>query len=243
MNLVADLGNTHIKIGVFQNNCILNQFRWSYKESIDQLNQLALSYPKINRAIISTVVSFDHPTIIHIKELFPSIELSTKTNIPISNKYKTPETLGKDRLCNAVGAAHEFINENCLIIDLGTCIKFDFINENQEYLGGAISPGLQMRYNSLKTDTDRLPLINKTSNTPLLGSNTSDSISSGVINGIIFEINGAIASYMSQFNKIKVVLTGGDHIHFVERIKNDTFARPNLTLIGLYQILKFNEVN
>lgn len=243
MNLVADLGNTHIKVAVFQNNCILKQFRWSYKESIGQLNLIVSTYPNIKSSIVSSVVATDHPTYIQIKKLFSFIELSQNTNLPISNLYKTPETLGKDRLCNSVGASYEFPNENCLIIDFGTCIKYDFINLDKEYIGGAISPGMQMRYRSLNLNTGRLPLVNKTSNTPFLGSSTLESISSGVINGIIYEVNGAISSYMSQFNKIKIVLTGGDHIHFVDRIKNVTFARPNLTLDGLYQILKFNEVN
>lgn len=172
------------------------------------------------------------------------IELSGKTSLPVKNLYKTPETLGKDRIANAAGANYYFPGRNVLSIDAGTCIKYDFVNSENEYSGGAISPGLDMRFKALHHFTAQLPLIKKmkSGGENLIGQTTKDSILSGVQNGVMAEISGIINQYRDKFKKVSVIITGGDSI-FINTLvskKNRIFAVPDLTLLGLNIILDFN---
>jgi len=168
------------------------------------------------------------------------LELDTSTLLPITLNYKTLETLGKDRIALAVAAAQLYPHKNVLIIDAGTCITYDFIDKHKEYQGGSISPGIQMRFKALNTFTDKLPLINPTDNVELLGKSTSESISSGVMNGVYSEIDGIIDKYKINFPDIEVILTGGDIIYFDKKLKNNIFANSNLVLKGLNMILDYN---
>jgi type III pantothenate kinase len=190
--------------------------------------------------MISNVINDNHIITVAIKKKFPYIFLNAGTPIPIKNQYKTPETLGNDRLANAVGATIIFPEKNVLIIDMGTCIKYDFIDKNKNYHGGAISPGLEMRFKSLDKFTDQLPLIEPSENFSLTGRSTEESILSGVQNGIIFEINGMIDQYKKKHDELKVIITGGDHAFFANHLKSSIFAAPNLTLQGLNEILEYN---
>ena len=165
---------------------------------------------------------------------------SHKTSLPICIKYKTPETLGLDRIANAVAANALFPNENVLSIQAGTCLVMDFVTKDAEYLGGSIAPDLEMRFSALHHFTKRLPLVKKQKINYFIGKTTEESIRSGVLNGIADEINGAIERYREQFGELKIILTGGNKNDLENSIKSTIFAAPNLVLNGLHKILTFN---
>jgi type III pantothenate kinase len=150
------------------------------------------------------------------------------------------ETIGIDRLCNVAAAIKNFESENCLVVDIGTCIKFDFISANNIYLGGSISPGIDVRYKSLHEQTSKLPLIASKVNTPIIGDNTKRAIHSGVINGMQYEIQGMILRYEKDFSDLKILITGGDASYFDFPQKSNIFANKNLTLEGIAEIYEIN---
>ena len=238
MNLVIDIGNTFIKVGQFeQGNCRnIERFK-DQKLFLKYVSSLSA-----NNVIISSVrdVSFTNEVV----NLFSdSLLLTKKTQLPITNSYETPETLGNDRLANAVSASAVFPNQNTLTIDVGTCLKFDFITSNNKYLGGSISPGLTMRFNALHTLTDNLPLIDDVEINQLIGTDTTSSIQVGVYQGIIAEITNMISQYEKKYDKLNIILTGGDLCWFLNvemSQKNSIFADEFHTLKGLNTILNYN---
>jgi len=239
MRLILDFGNTFQKCAVFNNNEIVAFERFE-NITLNQLKAFAQNND-IQSAILSSVINTNLEIIAWLKESFLFVELDHNTPIPITNKYASPETLGKDRLAAAIGAASLFPKQNVLSIDTGTAIKFDLVNFKGEYLGGSISPGLYLRFKALHTFTDKLPLVTYNNEHLLIGNNTQTSILSGVMNGAIAEINGLIDAYKNRFNGLKIVITGGESIYFVKSIKSDIFADSNLVIKGLNEILKFNE--
>jgi type III pantothenate kinase len=138
-------------------------------------------------------------------------------------------------------ASKLYPSQNVLVIDAGTCITFDIINSENEYLGGAISPGLQMRYQAMNTFTENLPLLEPEEDVDLVGNTTIKSMQSGVIFGITSEIDGVISMYNSQFKDLTIILTGGDSQFLCKRLKNSIFANSNFLLQGLNYILEFNK--
>lgn len=237
MNLVIDFGNTQTKVATFEKNG-LKEINL-YPKSELHPDHLSKIYGSDDMAIVSSVVLLDENWMNwmnHEKVLV----LNEYTKIPLVNCYASPKTLGKDRLANAVGLANTFPSQNALAIDFGTCIKYDVVSEKGEYLGGAISPGLEMRFNSLHHFTDKLPQVGFSEGIELIGTDTTTSMQSGVQNGILNEIRETIAQYKLQFKDLKVVFTGGDAYHFETAFKKTIFARPNLTLEGLNKILEFN---
>ena len=168
------------------------------------------------------------------------IELSHLTPIPIENLYETPETLGKDRLAAAVGANELFPDQNLLIIDAGTAITYDWVTEKNQYLGGNISPGLEMRFNALNQLTGKLPLVKPSSPFPELGRNTEEAIRAGVQWGILFEIEQYLENFNRNFKNLQIIMTGGDSKFFDKYLKKTIFVHFNLTLIGLNRILEYN---
>lgn len=239
MNLIIDIGNTQTKFALFDGDKMIESWTGSFSP-FREFEKKLKSLTDVRHCIISTVLDASHPIPATIKKKFPLIFLEPTTPVPIKNKYQTPKTLGNDRLANAVGATVVFPKKNVLIIDMGTCIKYDFVDKKKNYHGGAISPGLQMRFKALKHFTAKLPLIKPSKNFPLTGKNTQESISSGVQNGIIFEINGMIDQYQKKHDELKVILTGGDQTFFADHLKSSIFAAPNLTLQGLNEILNYN---
>lgn len=239
MNLVIDIGNTLSKIAVIQQDMVVYFDKTSQltKKDIDKVCNDA---PPFDAVIVSSVKQFDNEVIESIPSLNHYLELSADTPIPVINKYATPGTLGKDRLAAAVGVNYLFPGTNLLVIDAGTCITYDFVNEHNEYLGGGISPGIEMRYKALHTFTGNLPLVEHTTINELVGGDTIHSILSGVQNGVVAEIDGIIAKYQEKFGNVKVILTGGNAEYFDKQLKNNIFAFPNLVLIGLNRILEFN---
>lgn len=240
MNLNIDIGNTRNKLAIFDQNKIV-EIIISDEINPKLLKNITDKYKNINNVIISSVKGYNSKLTNYLKLNFAHfIELSDKTKIPIENLYKTKETLGKDRLAAVVGANNIFPNTNVLVIDMGTAITFDFINSKAQYLGGTISPGLEMRFKSLNHFTDKLPLVEKENNFQLIGKSTEEAIISGVQNGIIFEIDSYINQLKHKHENLKTILTGGDAIFFDKKLKNTIFVNLNLNFIGLNKILEHN---
>ncbi|MFK8045872.1 MAG: type III pantothenate kinase [Crocinitomicaceae bacterium] len=236
MNLVVDQGNTQFKVGIFNDSNLIETFRCNYEKS-DEL-MLNLKSFDIKKIIVSSVVEKKLNFEFLRAEL---MTLTSQTNIPIQNQYKTPETLGLDRIANAVGAWKLNHKANSLVIDLGTCIKYDLVSENGSYLGGNIAPGLQMRFKALYHFTSQLPLLAPDRSLKQThGINTETSIQCGIMDGINHEIKGFIDRYNKEFSQLTIFMTGGDLKYFDKRDKKSIFAHQNLTLIGLNEILKHN---
>lgn len=234
-NAAIDFGNTRIKIGFFENDKLVEIFRTSDFEEVKSL----LIQKDIEKCI-AVSVSYSESEILEklnfVKNLY---FFNAKTPLPIKNNYATPETLGLDRLAASVGANALFPKENILIIDLGTAIKYDFVSENGSFEGGIISPGRRMRFMALNTFTKKLPLLDSTDIPDLIGNSTESCMTSGVMNGIVAELNGIIEEYIKNL-KIRIIICGGDAPHFETKIKYPTFAAPNLVLEGLNRILQYN---
>jgi len=237
LNLIADIGNTRTKFYLFEKDEIVKHFVFK-NEEIEAIKSCldSLDFKKMIVSATSDLESF------YAKYSF--LLLTNKTQIPIGIDYKTPKTLGTDRIALAVGAQHLFPQKNCLIIGTGTCITLDFIDKNASYQGGAISPGLTLRLQSLHTFTDKLPLIKPEATKTffdLTGKSTEESIESGVFNGTFAEIDGIIYRYKQIYEELTVILTGGDQEIFALNLKNTIFAHANIQAIGLNTILNYNE--
>lgn len=239
MNLVIDTGNTLTKLALFQGREMVS---FSNFEGVDakQIVKFCDSNLLIKNAILSTVKEYPSEIDEFLGQRYNTVFFSHHTSVPILNKYSTPETLGKDRLAGVVGARQLFPASDNLVIDAGTAITYDLITAAGEYLGGAISPGIAMRYKALHTFTSRLPLLDYYNNAQLIGDDTSTCIHSGVLNGAVAEMEGIIQRYQLLYPALKIILTGGDHNYFDKRLKIKTFAAPNLVLGGLNLILDFN---
>jgi type III pantothenate kinase len=205
MSVVIDIGNSRVKVAQFKNHQLLNVFFYNKDNIINELEKLPFK-----TGIISNVGNNKLGQ--KLLTSFPNLVLmSHELNLPIIIKYKSAISLGHDRIANAVGAHKTFPNRNNLVIDVGTCITYDFINKSNEYLGGGISPGFNLRMKALSSFTENLPSLNfKIKSTPLIGTNTKESIESGVINGTINEIIQNISEYEQLHPEINVILTGGD---------------------------------
>lgn len=236
MNFVIDVGNSFTKIGVFEKYNLI--FAEKYSEFDIKKFQLLINKYKIKKIISSSVKDIDL-SFLNSKNL-KIISFDEKIKTPFINKYKTPKTLGKDRLAAIAGACEIFPNQNVLVIDAGTAITYDIINENNIYLGGNISLGIDMRYKALNSFTNKLPLKEKSEEFYIIGDSTDSAIISGVQNGIVFEINGYIDYFSQYYNDLKVILTGGNCFFFEKIIKKHIFVNQNLVLIGLNKILEYN---
>ena len=238
--LAIDIGNTRTKFGLFKERELL-QSKELNNADLAQNNLLFSDY-KPKWAIISSVNKQIEKTLELEKHYTNLIRLNHQTPLPINLLYQSPETLGKDRIASAVAAHKIFQNENVLAIDAGTCITYDLVNKQGDYLGGAITPGVQLRLKSMNDYTDALPLIHWDGEQKPkdIGTTTITSMLSGVINGCLGEMNGFIDAYERQYKKLIVVLTGGDANFFEKALKNGIFANPNLVLLGLNEILLYN---
>ncbi|MEE4197415.1 MAG: type III pantothenate kinase [Bacteroidales bacterium] len=240
MNLTIDIGNSRSKLAVIRGGEII-EVSGSDGLNPEVIQEITKRYPGIRNVILSTVRNPDPALVDLLKSQFENfIELTEETPIPIKNLYQTKNTLGKDRLASVVGANNIFPDTNVLVIDLGTAATFDLINEQNQYLGGNISPGLTMRFKALHHFTDRLPLLEKKDTYPLIARNTNEAIISGVLNGLSFEIDSYINTLKTKYNDLKVFLTGGDAIFFDKKLKNTIFVNLNLNFTGLNRILEYN---
>jgi len=237
MNLVIDLGNTRVKAALFDGRELVEA------KTFSRLQDLFGDKPFYSRAqhcLIGSVVGSFHYIADELSYLKGLDCHSVLRPAPIKNLYKNPDTLGSDRFAASVGAHSIYPNKNVLVIDAGTCLKFNFTNSKNEFLGGSISPGLQMRFKALNQFTDKLPLVNFDENfEKLIGQTSDESILSGVINGILYETDGLINEYKKTYPDLTIVVTGGDSDFFAKRLKNRIFAHPHLVLVGLNETLLF----
>jgi len=199
------------------------------------------SLPQADACMLSSVSDVDQVAIDALKQKAAHfMELTAETKIPVNNLYKTPETLGKDRLAAVVGAYSLFPGKDILVIDAGTALTIDFIDREGNYHGGVISPGLNMRFRALHEYTKKLPFLSQTDDFEIIGNSTISAITSGVQNGIIFEVNAYINHFVKIFPQFVNILTGGDAIFFVNKIEKCIFAEPNLVFFGMEKIILIN---
>ena len=234
MRLIIDIGNTLVKYAVFNNDKLL---KLSKKNEVDHnyINQI-ISENRVKSVIVSSVrkkIDWNISTKL--------VVLNHTTKLPITLNYKTPKTLGNDRIANLVGASVFYPNKNTLVIDAGTCITFDFIDLNKVYHGGRISPGIEMRYRSLHEFTENLPKITSQTDDYFMGKSTKESIISGVQQGVLSELKLIISDLKKENEDLIVIVTGGDTFFFEKALKNSIFADQNFVLKGLNEILKYNE--
>ena len=239
MNLVLDVGNTRVKAAVFKEDTLVEFYVFEKRKIISEIKNILKEY-KISKGIISSVAIISDVKLKRIKLLLPILVVSSTTKIPFHNLYATPKTLGIDRIVLVASAVEKYPKKNILIIDAGTCITFDFVNSKKEYLGGAISPGIKMRYKSLHHFTAKLPLVEKNQLKNFIGNTTEKSINSGVINGVCREIEGVVKQYQEKYRDLTVVLTGGDTNFLSKQLKSGIFANQNFLLEGLNKLLIFN---
>lgn len=237
-NLCVDIGNSWIKGAYFnQSDEIVHTFL--SKNPGPKLNR-ELNRPDkpVSNAIVSNVRKLD------VSELAIKgnqiIIMNPSLDYPFDNRYSSPETLGMDRVCAISGGIKEFPNQALLVITAGTCITYNILTAEGQFLGGSISPGLSMRYRALHSNTGKLPLVKHVPFDNLIGMNTEESLWSGVQNGLLAELDGIIDQYKTLYPKIKVIMTGGASIFFENKVKNEIFADPNLIFKGLNTILKRN---
>ena len=241
MNLVIDAGNTAVKLAVFDQNQLISQEVCAYEQVLLEIEKLFNSYPIISHVLLSVVGPWTFSSEQWLPKSCTLVELDAKTSLPFQMQYVTPKTLGKDRIALAAAACFTYPGKNALVIDAGTCITYDLITAEKVYRGGAISPGLQMRYSALHEGTAKLPLLDPVHPEQLLGTSTSASMHSGVVMGICFEIQGAIEEYKTLFPDLTVILTGGDAQFLSKQLKNTIFAHSNFLLQGLNFLLEHNK--
>ena len=239
MDLVIDIGNTLQKVAVFSEKGDLCDLFSEKKLSISFLEDVFCRY-SIERTIVSSVSKDDETVLQWLDERTHLQRFSASCLLPIHIQYATPKTLGTDRIANAVGANALYPNRNILSIMAGTCLVADFVNEKGEYLGGSIAPGVRMRFQALSQLTARLPFVEPKKIDFFVGDSTENSILSGVMNGITQEIEGLIRQYSRHYDRLKVILSGGDAELLQNSIKKRIFAAQNPILVGLHKILVLN---
>ncbi|MGH1383774.1 type III pantothenate kinase [Kordia sp.] len=244
MNLIVDAGNTYVKVAVFQEDKMLSHE--SFKKELFQkkIIKKLKEFTEIDQMITSSVTKLSDDTKQFLANLDIKVhKLTHKTNVPFQNNYATPETLGVDRIALVVAAVTQFPKQNVLVIDAGTCITYDFKTDKEIYLGGGISPGIQLRYKTLNLLTANLPLLEAKMPESYIGNSTETSIHSGVSVGVITEIDGIIERYKEQFEHLTVILTGGDTNFLAKRLKNTIFANSKFLLQGLNNVLEYKRYN
>lgn len=240
MNLIIDIGNTCVKLVCFNEGKVVEEQRTD-KDDAAALQSFCSRYP-FSRGICSSVSYISEEYSAALSSLpFSMMEFKSGiTRVPIINKYSTPLTLGSDRLAAVVGANWLQPGRDVLVIDIGTCVTFDFINSSGEYLGGNISPGPTMRLKALNHFTARLPLVERRGDTPDFGTDTTTAIRSGVMNGIKYEIEGYIHSFLAKYPQLFVYLTGGVHLNLQFSENLSIFADDFIVPKGLNRILEYN---
>ena len=239
VKLIIDIGNTVAKLVAFEGEDPIEEIKTS-NETLAALPAFASKY-HFDCGIVGSVIGIPDTVEEMLTSMpFPILRFTPDTPIPICNKYKSPYTLGSDRLAAAVGASILKPGKDILIIDAGTCITYDVIDAKKNYWGGNIAPGMQMRLHALHEHTVRLPLVQAEGEVPGLGYNTETAIRSGVLRGMKYEIEGYIKSMRAKYPNLLVFLTGGDKINFDTNIKNSIFADKFIVSRGLNKILDYN---
>jgi len=242
MQLIIDVGNSQVKLAVFAQPHV-PRVHVVEKLTVDNLKPIFDEYPAIGSIILSSVTPYPPQVDEYLQQKGHYLQLTHDTPLPFVVEYATPHTLGKDRIAAVAGARALFPDVPVLVIDAGTCITYDLITADNRYLGGGISPGIQMRYKAMHTFTGGLPLLEYQPEVQasLIGNSTAQCMDSGVKNGVLAEMEGLIKQYQSQFDRLTTVISGGDYKYFEKYIKSNIFATPNIVVQGLKKILDFNE--
>ncbi len=243
MLLAIDIGNTRIKGAVFEHDTLLEHFSSSPADLQFQLETILQQYPNCTDLIVAATGNT-------VKEIFSNFEnrlrlhyITQRDRFPFQNLYKTPDTLGIDRMVLAAGAVLQYPQQNRLVIDAGTCVTYDFIDDEDRYQGGAISPGIRLRYESLHQYTAKLPLLANKAPEDFIGKTTDEAIHVGVVEGLLHEIDGFIAQYRHHYPKFIIILTGGDAEFLANRLKNTIFANSNFLLESLNRTFQYTTKN
>ena len=241
MNLVIDIGNSSVKLYLFENNSILFNEIFKEDELLDKLQFIDQKHD-VSNVICSSVTNNYEKDLHNIFKKSIIYDLSDENlKFPFKNNYQSKNTLGQDRLSLISSVVNDYSNQNSLIIDIGTCITYDFVDLNNVYHGGAISLGIAARYQCFNDYTSNLPLIEFKEIDKLVGANTNDSLHIGVSNGIIGEIKEYIRSLKTKYRDLNVIITGGDFSFLLNKIKNAIFADRDFLAYGLNYIIKYNE--
>lgn len=243
MILAVDVGNTRIKAAVFEGSTLLETFVFDKTAIQKSIENILKKYKSITDLVVASVSDVEKQAFISFEKHVNIHFVSHKDSFPFVNCYETPHTLGIDRMVLAAGATLRFPSQNRLVIDAGTCVTYDFIDENNNYLGGAISPGMRLRYEALHNFTAKLPKLSIENPEHFIGKSTAQSIHSGIVNGIGNEIDGFINQYKSQYPNFIIILTGGDSDFLAKRLKNTIFANSNFLLESLNQTFQFKIKN
>jgi type III pantothenate kinase len=252
MLLAIDVGNTKIKVAVFEGTNLVERFDFYSSELQKQIDFTLNKYQNTTDLVVASVGNIPKEAFLVFEKQLNVHFITHDSTFPFHNKYETPHSLGIDRMVLASGAVLNFPKQNRLVIDAGTCITYDFIDENDNYLGGAISPGIRLRYESLHHYTAKLPLLtldlfkdylNANGEHDFIGNSTSSAIHSGVLNGVQNEIEGFIAQYQRVYPKFIIILTGGDTEFLAKRLKNTIFANSNFLLESLNQTFQYKNQN
>lgn len=238
ITLCLDFGNTRQKAAVFDHDVFREEI--TLENGDPSTIKALLIKTRPNRSILASVINHDPEIEKILSDQGGFHLLSINTRLNFTSPVGKPQTIGADRLALAAAAVHFFPGKNNLIIGMGSCITYNFINQYHEFLGGNISPGMDMRFRAMQEFTAKLPLVSADWNIPLVGYDTRTNMQSGVIYGIIGEIDGMIDKYSSRYGNFNVLLTGGNSAYFASQLKNRIFADPNFLFKGLYAISEIN---
>ncbi len=241
MILTIDVGNTNIKAAVFEQDTLIYKEIFSTDTLFIGLKNIFKKHPNSLETIVSSVANIPDEVILLLKKHSNLFYVSLESKFPFKNNYATPNTLGLDRKVLVSGAVLRYPNQNCLIIDAGTCITYDFVDMHKNYLGGAISSGISMRYQALNYFTANLPKLQTEEPNSFIGNSTNQSIHSGIVNGLVYEIEGFINAYLTQYKYLTIILTGGDTLFLAKRFKKPIFANSNFLLESLNLLYQYNK--
>lgn len=236
--LCFDFGNTRLKCAVFKNEDI-EDVEVLQEASVSSVQSLINKYQPV-KSILSSVIHHDAAIDKVLAAATTFHKLGSASKLPLTIPVGKPETVGADRLALSVAAVHLYPGQHNLVIGLGSCITYNFVNKLHQFLGGSISPGMEMRFRSMHEYTALLPLVKAENNFPLVGYDTKTNLLSGVILGMAREIDGIIDLYSLKYRNFNVLLTGGDMPFFEPHLKNKIFADPYLIFKGLYAISEYN---
>ncbi|EIJ37951.1 pantothenate kinase, type III [Galbibacter orientalis DSM 19592] len=241
MNLIIDVGNSFIKVAVFKADKVVEVAQTTESDFLKKISNIFENHPSIAKIMVSSVGKLSDAYIEGLSVFAPVLILNKNSKLPFKNEYATPNTLGVDRIALVAAAFYAYPQKNCLVIDAGTCITYDFLDEKGVYKGGAISPGIRMRYKAMHAFTAKLPLIDSFGLENFIGNSTETCMISGVINGTVNEIEATILQYQRKFKDLTVILTGGDSHFLSKRLKSSIFAHPNFLMEGVNYILELNK--
>lgn len=238
MNVAIDIGNTRMKVGLFEKGELVHDINVA-NDDVSGLTAYLDQYP-VEKAILSSTAIIAEKLEVYLSQKYYYIRLATTTPVPMQSTYATPKTLGKDRVAAVIGAVSLFPKKDCLVIDAGTCITYDLINANNVYLGGNIAPGISMRLKAMDEFTAALPLVSKQHPDTDRGYSTETAIRGGAVWGTALEVQGFIQKFDQQTETLTTILTGGD-AHLLDKLINwNTCVESHLVLIGLNKILEYN---